>query len=242
MSRSHPPAIILVDPQMGENIGASARAMLNCGLSDLRIVRPRDGWPNERADAMSAGALAMMPPVTVFDHVEDAVADCQHVYATTARPRGMAKPVMTAREAAADIRARENTYQKTAILFGGERAGMTNDDIALAHTIITIPANPDFSSLNLGQCVLLCAYEWLQAAPAAAKEETHTPAPHKMFDEFFRRLESELDTHGFFRTPEMKPTVSRNLRAPLSRAELSEQEISTLHGVITVLTQNKSRE
>jgi tRNA/rRNA methyltransferase len=239
MSKTSPPAIILVDPQMGENIGASARAMLNCGLSDLRIVRPRDGWPNERADAMSAGALAIMPPVAVFDSVEDAIADCHYVYATTARPRGMAKPVMTAREAAADIRTRETTGQKTAILFGGERAGMTNEDVSLAHTIITIPVTPDFSSLNLGQCVLLCAYEWLQAAIPSAPASAHIPAAHKTFDEFFRRLESELDAHGFFRTPEMKPTVSRNIRAALARAEFSEQEVSTLHGVVTTLTQSE---
>lgn len=232
------PAIILVDPQMGENIGAAARAMLNSGLTDLRIVRPRDGWPNERAEAMSAGALEKMPPVTVFERVEDAVADCHHVYATTARPRDMNKPVMTARHAAADMRGRSN--QRTAILFGGERAGLTNDDVALAHTIITIPVNPDFSSLNLGQCVLLCAYEWFQAQANVIPAE-HLPAPHQNFDAFFKRLESELDSYGFFRSPEMKPSVSRNLRAMLSRADMSDQEINTFHGIITALTQNEKK-
>ncbi len=234
------PVIILVDPQMGENIGAAARAMLNCGLSELRLVRPRDGWPNERAEAMSAGALSVMPPVRVFDSVEDAVADCHWVYATTARPRDMAKPVMTAREAAQDIRTRADQFHRTAILFGGERAGLTNDDVALAHTIITIPLNPEFSSLNLGQCVLLCGYEWYQVQ-SHPKASSHLPATHKQFDDFFKRFESELEAHGFFRSPEMKPTVSRNLRALLSRAEASDQELSTLHGVITALTQNDRR-
>jgi tRNA/rRNA methyltransferase len=232
------PIIILVDPQMGENIGAAARAMLNCGLSELRIVRPRDGWPNERAHTMAAGALDAMPPVQVFDTVEAAVADCHHVYATTARPRDMHKPVMTARETAYDIHARSN--QKTAILFGGERAGLTNDDVALAHTIITIPVNLDFSSLNLGQCVLLCAYEWFQVSPPMEKP-VHEPAPHKMFDEFFKRLETTLDDYQFFRSPEMKPTVTRNIRAMLSRADMTDQEINTFHGVITALTQNEKK-
>ncbi|MBN8522071.1 MAG: RNA methyltransferase [Alphaproteobacteria bacterium] len=232
------PVIILVDPQMGENIGAAARAMLNCGLSELRLVRPRDGWPNERAEAMSAGALSVMPPVRVFDTVENAVADCHWVYATTARPRDMAKPVMTAREAAQDIRTRAEHSHRTAILFGGERAGLTNDDVALAHTIITIPLNPEFSSLNLGQCVLLCGYEWYQAQPRP-EALSHVPATHKEFNAFFKRLESELDAHGFFRSPEMKPTVSRNVRTMLSRANPSDQEINTFHGILSALTSRK---
>lgn len=233
------PAIILANPQMGENIGAAARAMLNCGLENLRLVNPRDGWPNERADAMSAGALEKMPPVQVFGTVAESLADCHHVYATTARRRDMLKPVLTARQAATDIRARTKTGQRTAILFGGERAGLSNEDIALTHTIVTIPLNPDFSSLNLGQSVLLCAYEWAQAQETEPPAERPEPALHKDFEELCTRLEQELAEHNFFRNPEMQPVVARNLRATLARAEMTDQEVRTFHGVISALIGKK---
>jgi len=234
------PAIILIDPQMGENIGAAARAMLNFGLTDLRIVRPRDGWPNERADAMSAGALASIPPVPVFDTAAQAVADCHFVYATTARTRDMEKPVVTARAAVADMCRREGTGQKTAILFGGERAGLTNDDVALAHGIITIPVNPGFSSLNLAITVACCAYEWgQQKTLPSSPSDPQFPAPQAEFPNFVTRLEGELQTRGFFRSPEMQPTVMRNIRAALSRAEMTAQEINTFQGILTALTTRK---
>jgi tRNA/rRNA methyltransferase len=193
------PKIILVHPQMGENIGAAARAMLNCGLCDLRLVKPRDGWPNERADAMSSGALEKMPPVEVFETTEDAVADCHYIYATTARIRDMEKPVFTGHEAGADMKVRAAQGQNVAILFGPERAGLHNDDVALSHAAITIPLNPDFSSLNLGQAVLLMAYEWLIAQEPESLEERSAPAPHAQQVELFERLESELEKHKFFR-------------------------------------------
>jgi len=233
------PVIVLVEPQMGENIGACARAMLNCGLDELRIVNPRDGWPNERAQAMSSGALDRMPPVQVFNTTAEALADCHYTYATTARPRDMQKPVMDAKQAALDVHARSAQGQKCAFLFGPERAGLGNDDVALSHAIITIPLNPDFSSLNLAQGVLMCAYEWYQSSLKDLPQTSvlsEPPAPHAELDNLFRHLEEELASHGFFRTESMQPSVMRNLKNMLSRAEMTTQEINTFHGIITVLT------
>lgn len=230
------PVIILVHPQMGENIGAAARAMLNCGIAHLRLVKPRDGWPSERAEAMSSGALDKMPPVEVYDTLAEAVADCHHVYATTARTRDMVKPVMTAREAANDARIREGGGQQVAFLFGPERAGLSNDDVALSHTIITIPVNPEFWSLNLAQCVLLCAYEWFQAAGHTNTQPDEPPATMQNLTMLYGRLESELQSHGFFRTQELRPNVMRNLQNMLARTEMTEQEVNTFHGILTALT------
>lgn len=237
------PVIVLVNPQMGENIGAAARAMLNCGIDELRIVNPRDGWPNDRAEAMSSGAFDKMPPVQVYDTTAQALADCHYTYATTARPRDMVKPVMTAKEAALDARTRESQGQKIAYLFGAERAGLDNEDVARSHAIITIPVNPEFSSLNLGQGVLLCAYEWFQAGehPAATVDPDTLPAPHDELDNLYGRLETELRSGGFFRTQEMQPTVMRNLKNMLGRTEMTSQEIKTFHGIITVLTGRKQK-
>lgn len=237
------PVIILVGPQMGENIGACARAMLNCGVEELRIVNPRDGWPNDSAVSISAGALAKMPPVQVFTSTADAIADCHQVYATTARPRDMVKPVMTAREAAEDVHTRSAEGQKCAYLFGCERTGLENDDLAQAHAIITIPVNPDFSSLNLGQGVLLCAYEWFQAQPHLPMpiDPENLPAPQAEFDNLIKRLEQNLDEGGFFRTPELRPTVTINIRNMLSRAHMTSQEINTFHGIMKVLMGNRKQ-
>lgn len=247
------PVIVLVKPQMGENIGAAARAMLNCGIDELRIVSPRDGWPNERANAMSSGALDKMPPVKVYDTTAEALADCHYTYATTARIRDMVKPVLTAKEAATDCRNRETQGQKCAYLFGGERAGLDNEDVALSHAIITIPVNPDFSSLNLGQGVLLCAYEWYQlgaikgiprtATTELSKEERQQlPAQHEELNNLYNRLEEELRAGHFFRTQEMQPTVMRNLKNLLGRTEMTSQEVNTFHGLITALTGKKNKE
>lgn len=234
------PAIILIEPQMGENIGAAARAMLNCGLVDLRLVRPRDGWPNERADAMSSGAFDQMPEVQIFERTQDALEDRHYSYATTARPRDMVKPVFTARSAAEDIHARTN--QKTAFLFGPERAGLGNEDVALANAIITIPVNPAFPSLNLGQGVLLCAYEWFQAQDQTpARIQDNDPAPHAELGALVRRLEEELDAHHFFKSDDMKPTVLRNLKNTFGRAEMTHQEIQTFHGIISALIGKKGK-
>lgn len=247
------PVIVLVNPQMGENIGAAARAMLNCGIEDLRIVNPRDGWPNERANAMASGAFDKMPPVQVYNTTAEALADCHYSYATTARIRDMVKPVMTAKEAAADARTREGQGQKIAYLFGAERAGLDNEDVALSHAIITIPVNPDFSSLNLGQGVLLCAYEWFQHSAVKGLPRTATtemprdgddtlPAPHAELDNLYNRLEQALRAGHFFRTQEMQPTVMRNLKNMLGRAGMTSQEVNTFHGLITALTGKKSKQ
>lgn len=234
------PVIILVKPQMGENIGAAARAMLNFGLRELRLVEPRDGWPNPSADDMSAGALERMGGAAVFSCLADAVADLHTVYATTARRRDMVKPVFTPHSAARDIQSRTQAGQKTGIVFGGERAGLDNEDIALCQNIITVPVNPEFSSLNLGQAVLLLAYEWMQAGLDAQALPSldygkSTPATQEILEGFFGRLEAELDAGGFFRTQEVRPTTARNIRAMFARAELSDQEVSTLHGILTAL-------
>lgn len=237
------PVIILVGPQMGENIGACARAMLNCGIDELRIVNPRDGWPNEKAEAMAAKAFDFMPPVQVYNSTADAIADCHYVYATTARPRDMVKPVMSAREAADDVHHRNSTGQKCAYLFGCERTGLENEDIAQAHAIITIPVNPDFSSLNLGQGVLLCTYEWFQAHPALPMpiDPENLPAPQSEFDNLIGRLEQCLDDGGFFRTKDMQPTVMINIRNMLSRSEMTSQEINTFHGIIKILMDSRKK-
>ncbi len=256
------PIIILIAPQMGENIGACARAMLNCGLDELRIVNPRDGWPNERATAMASGAFDKMPPVSVFSSTADAIADCHYTYATTARPRDMVKPVMTAKQAATDVHKRTSQGQKIAYLFGGERAGLSNEDVALSHAIITIPMNPDFSSLNLAQGVLLCAYEWYQESILQGLSPSPLPspvgrgslkssplgedlgeglAPHAELNNLYNRLEEELRSGGFFRTQEMQPTVMRNLKNMLSRAQMTSQEINTFHGMVTTLISKKGK-
>jgi tRNA/rRNA methyltransferase len=235
------PVIVLIDPQLGENIGAAARAMLNCGLDELRLVRPRDGWPNPSATSTAVGALEKMPPVRVFDTTAAALADCHFVLATTARARDMLKPVYGPRDAARMLGERSSAGQKTAILFGPERAGMENDDVTLAHGIITIPLNPGFSSLNLGQAVLLMAYEWSQLSvpPPRAPEPEEMPATHEKLMEFFERFEAELEAHNFFRPGGHKPNMIRNLRNMLSRASMTDQEVRTFHGIVTALTGRK---
>lgn len=233
------PTIILVNPQMGENIGAAARAMLNCGLSHLRLVNPRDGWPSERAEATSSGALALMPEVQVFKTLPEAVADCNTVFATTARARDLVKPVYTPRAAAHSIREKINATERVAILFGAERAGLTNEELEQAHHLITIPLNPGFSSLNLAQSVLLVAYEWSQYVFEAPSVNLPTgkslPAKTDEFNMFFNRLDDELQKNGFYRVPEMKDLISRNIRSLFSRAQPTDQEISTLHGILSAL-------
>ncbi len=239
------PAIILVNPQMGENIGAAARAVANFGLSDLHLVDPRDGWPNKIAEANAVGALDVINPVQVFETTAEAVKDYNVVYATTARPRDMRKPVMTPEAAINDMHNRHASGQKTAILMGGERAGLTNEDIALAQNIISVPVNPDFSSLNLAQCVLLLCYEWRRQAdetsPTILPEGDSPEAKQGEVIEFLSRLENELESHKFFREENMRPTMMRNIRNIFTRNHLSEQEVKTLHGVISALIGNKIR-
>jgi tRNA/rRNA methyltransferase len=238
--RGIPPAVILVEPQLAENIGTAARAMLKCGLTDLRLVNPRDPFPSERASAASVGALEMMPPVRIFDSTAAAVADLQMVYATTARERKMVKPIFTPRAVAEKTVEAGRAGRKVGILFGRERTGLEKDDIALADAVVTVPLNPEFTSLNLAQAVLLIGYEWYQAADTTPARvlETHgaEPATKDELYAFFAHFEKALDDCGFLRNEEARPNMIRNLRNMWGRAELTEQEIRTLHGVVKELT------
>jgi tRNA/rRNA methyltransferase len=237
------PAIILVRPQLGENIGAAARAMLNFGLTDLRLVAPRDGWPNVKAVSAAAGATPVLDAVRLFDTTAEAVADLHHVLATTARPRDMLKPVVEPRRAAADMRRWWAAGEPSGVLFGRERTGLDNDDVALADAIVAVPINPAYASLNVAQAVLLIGYEWLQAAsdaPAATLPEGRTrPATHGEIENFFGHLERELDACGFLRNKQKRPGMVRNIRNLFLRAGLMEQEVQTLHGIVAELSKGR---
>ena len=238
------PHVILVNPQMGENIGAAARAMRNCGLDNLHLVNPRDGWPDERAEAMAAGALEVMPPVQIHDSLDKALHGFHYAYATTARPRDQVKPVFTPEGAAEDIHARSAQGGQCALIFGAERTGLTNDQIALANGIITIPLNPDFTSLNLGQAVLLTGYAWYSHTRRVPDVKLHKGenVPYARWEEienFLDRLETALEANHFFRNQDMRPSMRRNLRNIFNRAELTSQEVRTLHGVLTALLGEK---
>ncbi|RED53916.1 RNA methyltransferase [Aestuariispira insulae] len=236
---SKQPVIILVDPQMGENIGMVARAMLNCGLTELRVVRPRDGWPSQPARDNAAGADIVIDGVKLYDTTQDAVADLQRVYATTGRPRGMVTRVVTPRHAAGELREEIGRDVNCGILFGGERSGLVNDDVALADAVISVPLNPDFKSLNLAQAVLLVAYEWLisvdDTPPTQLEANENPPASMAELDNFMSRLGAGLDEGRFFKSPEMRPVTLRNIRNLFQRAELTEQDVRTLHGIIKAL-------
>lgn len=231
------PAVLLVRPQMGENIGAAARAMKNFGLDRLRIVDPRDGWPNPKAHAMSSRADDILDNAALFYTTPDAVADLHAVFATTARSREMEKPCLSPREAVADMRRRLGEGQRVGIMFGAEKAGLDNDDTTLAQAIIQIPANPAFSSLNLGQAVLLVAYEWFTSGPVPAMQPAGDSEPVSLeeLNFFENRLEEELTRAGFLKPPEKRPSMMRNLRNIFRRANLTGQEVRSLHGVISAL-------
>ncbi|NIA69626.1 RNA methyltransferase [Pelagibius litoralis] len=233
------PAVILVDPQLGQNIGMVARAMLNCGLTELRLVRPRDGWPNERADTAASGALEVIEGVRLFDTTEAAIADLQWVYATTARPRGMVKPVVTPAQAAVELREAAAAGRKAGLLFGPERSGLVNDDIVLADAVLSVPLNPAFSSLNLAQAVLLVGHAWFMAADDTAPRKLELgagqPASKAELVNFFNRLEAALDETKFLNPPEKRPNMVRNLRNLFHRIAPTEAEVNTLHGIVSAL-------
>ncbi|MFH2008970.1 MAG: RNA methyltransferase [bacterium] len=234
------PTIVLVGAQLGENIGFAARAMLNCGLTELRLVGPRDGWPNPSAVAAAAGAQEVLDSVRVFESTREAIADLGHVYATTARRRDLEKHVVTPRLAAGEMRAQVRSGERVGVLFGAERSGLDNADAALADTLLTVPLNPAFSSLNLGQSVLAVAYEWYQSGdetPPQVRTETREPLAAKgELDALFRHLEQELNAADFFKVPGGRTSTFRGLCIALQRAELTELEVRTLHGVITALS------
>ena len=233
----NPPAVILVEPQLAENIGTTARAMMNTGLEDLRLVDPKQDWLSEKAIAAASGADRILERAVRYDKVTDAVADLHMVYASTARRREMVKPLMSARAAAADMHTRPE--QKLGILFGRERDGLQNSEIALANTIVEVPLNPEHSSMNLAQAVLIVGYEWFQAAYEGPQEmvtfDRSMPASKEMLVGLFEHLESELIACGFLRNEEKIPSMAVNLRNMLQRADLTEQEVRTFHGMVTEL-------
>jgi tRNA/rRNA methyltransferase len=240
------PAVILVRPQLAVNIGMCARAMANFGLDDLRLVNPRAGWPRsddyrEVAYSAAAGATALLDAARVFDSVGAAIADCQRVYAATARERGQAKAVMTPSVAMAATSAAAG--EKHAILFGPERTGLDNDEVAIADAIVTFPSSPAYASLNLAQAVLLCGYEWFKAAhgdappPSTIPRASSPPAQREMLLAFFHYLEARLDENGFFRPATKKPGMRRNLRNIFHRMELTQQDVRTLWGAVVRLAE-----
>ena len=231
------PAVVLVNPQMGENIGAAARAMANFGLVDLRLVDPRDGWPNEAAVANAAKATHVIDATKVFATLEEAVADLQFVLATTARQRGMLKPVRGPREAASDLRTRHGGGQRTGILFGRERWGLESSEILLADEIVTFPVNPAYASLNIAQAVLLMAYEWLAAGQASLPIASPSTSPATKADMvgLYDHLERALDDADYFFPEAKRERLTENVRVIFQKADLSEQEVHALRGMIAAL-------
>ncbi len=236
---SNPPAVILVEPQLGENIGTAARAMMNCGLTDLRLVDPREDWLSEKAVGASSGAGKILQDARRFATTEEAINDLELVYATTARRREMTKTVMTARAAAADMHIRAAEGLRLGLLFGRERIGLTNHEVGLANTVIEVPLNPEHSSLNLAQAVLVVGYEWFQAGydgPESVTTYNRTrPVEKELLQELFDHLEKELTLCGFLRNDDKRPSMVINIRNMLQRAELTVQEVRTLHGIIKEL-------
>ena len=232
------PVIVLVRPQLGENIGKAARAMLNFGLTEMRLVSPRDGWPNPSAGPAASGADMVLEKAEVFASVAEAVADCAHVYATTVRKRGVTKPVVTPEEAAREVR---SAAERSAILFGPERSGLETDDVALARKIITVPINPEFGSLNLAQAVILVAYEWSKGTGLASPPETDLPepAPQEELDGMIAQLDVMLEAANFFYPPARAPVTRRTLRTLLTKPGWSSQEVRTMRGVLSALSGKK---
>lgn len=239
-----PPIIILDKAQMADNIGAVARVMANFGLDTLRLVSPRDGWPQDRAWATASGADWVLEGVQVFDSVAEAIADLTTVYATTARPRETRQPVRTPRETARILYDDRASGQAVGLLFGGERAGLETTDIALCAGITTIPIDPRHHSLNLAQAVAINAYEWrtlILDAPPPKFREGEPPADNALLLGLYEHLETELEAGGFFYPPEKRRSMSQNIRVMLGRAGLTEQEVATFRGMIQALARGRGR-
>jgi tRNA/rRNA methyltransferase len=250
------PVVVLVNPQLGENIGMAARAMANFGLFDLRLVEPRQGWDRERAVNAASGAFETVETATVYPNLQSALADRQFVYATTARPRDMTKEVITPEQAGTDMRVRIARGENLALLFGRERFGLNNDEVSLADVIVTAPVNPAYASLNIAQAVLLMGYEWFRHSASTLGQSTPElpamtgpglkmpgtePATKDELQGLYTHLETELLESGFFKTAEKQPTMMRNLRNIFGRASLTEQEIKSLRGVVSSLTRKHLR-
>ena len=252
MTLTPPPVIILVRPQLGENIGAAARAMMNCGLTDLRLVAPRDGWPNKAALPMAAGGASIIEAATIHASIAEAAHDLTFLAALSARRRDMPVHTSDPRGVTADLLRHGG---KSGLMFGPEASGLDNEDVVRADCLVTADLNPDYPSLNLAQAVLLMAWEWRAAAiananghagsgtgrRAEADEAADDMATILERDRFHERLEAELDSGGVFISPDMAPAVKRNLRALFGRARPTSQEISTLHGVSQALTKKRDR-
>lgn len=251
------PAVILVEPQLGENIGTAARAMGNFGLDRMRLVSPRDGWPSEKAVSAASGATHVLDAVEVFDDFEAAVGDLHFIAATTARPRDLTKPVMTPEELAREMHVRTARGEKCGVLFGREKAGLKNDHVALANAVVMIPVNPHFASLNIAQAVLLIGYEWLKQNEAGTlgrepvnKASTETGlsmrdsrlATRAELLGFFEHIERELDESGFLLPVEKRPVMVRNIRTLFERTSPTEQEIRTLRGIVASLVRTHLRQ
>ncbi len=237
------PVVVLVEPQLGENIGACARAMANFGLSQLRLVKPVQAWPNERAHVMAAGADRVLEAATLYDSLADAIADCTFVVAATARHHDQAKPVISADQTAAEMVPRVALGETVALVFGRERNGLENHEVGLADRILTLPVNPAFASLNLAQAVVICGYEWFkrsgEGAMPFATAERSPPAAKQQVGAFFEDLERELEKVEFFRPAEKRSTMVVNLRNIFLRIAPTQQDIRTLHGVVTAIAQGR---
>lgn len=234
LPNTKPPVIVLVRPQLGENIGKAARAMLNFGLTEMRLVTPRDGWPNPSAGPAAAGADIVLEQAQVFESLADAVTDCAHVYATTVRKRGVTKPVVDAEQAARAIHAEPG---RSAYVFGPERSGLETDDVALARAILTVPINPEFGSLNLAQAVILCAYEWSKQERLTQPtiEELLPPAPQGELEGMIGQLEAMLEPRGYYLPAIRAAATRRTLRGVLTKPGWNHLEVRTLRGVLSHL-------
>ena len=235
------PAIILVRPQLGENIGKAARAMLNFGLTDLRLVSPRDGWPNPSAGPAASGADVVLERAQVFATVAEALHDIPHVYATTVRKRGLVMPVVTPEEAAREIRGHA---ERSAILFGAERSGLETEEVAIAGKIVTVPINPEFRSLNLAQAVILLAYEWSKHEALAIPtegEEREPRATQAQLEGLIGQLDGALESAGYYHPPDRTPATKNTMRTILTKAGWSNREVQALRGMIRALVNPRPR-
>jgi len=240
------PAVVLVRPQMGENIGAAARAMLNFTLDHMRIVAPRDGWPNPAAVAMASGAGRVLDTAQLCPDLPAALADCDYVYATTARGRDLTKPVFSPEAAMRDAAMRIKSGQRVAVLFGPERAGLENDDVARANAIVTVPVNPEFASLNLAQCVLLMGYEWMRASTEVTDQTVEMAgtdwAKGQEIEHLSAHFEDRLDDAGFFYPAHKANSMKLNLRNMWSRMPLTRADVQMLHGMMRQMVRWKERD
>ena len=228
------PVIVLVRPQLGQNIGKAARAMLNFGLTEMRLVAPRDGWPNPDAGPAASGADVVLEQAQVFESVADAIADCSTVFASTVRRRDLVMPVLGPEEMADQIRA---SVERSGILFGAERSGLETDEVALANAIVTVPINPEFGSLNLAQAVILLAYEWSKRSALAqpTAKELEPAAPHDELDGLIRQLNDELEAKGYFHPPSRTEATKNTLRTIFTKPGWSSREVKAIRGVIRAL-------